>query len=157
MKIATTILAAAMMLPISVAHAIPNMWISSDNHGWITHLINTKDKVTFSLDCATGPDENNILQHSVYVELANGKRLWSTDEKTKITVVADDSQYPLPTSLGRFNSNNNWLSFIDALAVAERFDVYVRDKKVGTFTPGLKNAKKELGTLSECKEIEYSD
>jgi len=49
------------------------------------------------------------------------------------------------------------VSFIDALGQAANFDVYVSDKKVGTFSPGLKNTQKELSDLSECRTTHYSD
>ncbi|EIX3056728.1 hypothetical protein MKI08_003948, partial [Escherichia coli] len=65
-----------------------------------------------------------------------------------ITVVMDNSQYPLPSFLGWRNGDNAWVSFIDALSQAANFDVYVNDKKVGTFSPGLKNTQKELSDLS---------
>ncbi|EDL9821100.1 hypothetical protein CSU72_04500 [Salmonella enterica subsp. enterica serovar Infantis] len=37
------------------------------------------------------------------------------------------------------------------------FDVYVNDKKAGTFSPGLKNTQKELSDLSGCRTTHYSD
>jgi hypothetical protein len=97
------------------------------------------------------PDEQNILQHRVFIELPDGTGADSRDDKTTITVVTDDQQFPLPSSLGWRNGDNAWLSFIDALSHAATFDVYVNDKQVGHFTPGIKNTKKELDNLDGCR------
>ncbi|HBA5149605.1 TPA: hypothetical protein J8109_000690, partial [Escherichia coli] len=101
--------------------------------------------------------EQNILQHGVLVTLPNGTMLDSHDDGTEITVVMDNSQYPLPSSLGWRNGDNAWVSFIDTLGQSSNFDVYVNNNKVGSFSPGLKNTQKELSDLSECRTTHYSD
>ncbi|EHS93921.1 hypothetical protein WHZ68_08665 [Klebsiella oxytoca] len=147
----------AVLAFIGVAHAIPNMWASGFGMGVTEYIISSPEKVIFNLNCTGNPDEQNILQHGVLVTLPNGTMLDSHDDGTEITVVMDSSQYPLPSSLGWRNGDNAWVSFIDALSQAANFDVYVNDKKVGTFSPGLKNTQKELSDLSECRTTHYSD
>ncbi|ROE10937.1 hypothetical protein C4Y99_026755, partial [Klebsiella pneumoniae subsp. pneumoniae] len=111
----------------------------------------------FNLNCTGNPDEQNILQHGVLVTLPNGTMLDSHDDGTEITVVMDNSQYPLPSSLGWRNGDNAWVSFIDALGQSSNFDVYINNNKVGSFSPGLENTQKELSDLSECRTTHYSD
>lgn len=140
-----------------VAHAIPNMWTSGYGMGVTEYSITNSENVVFNLSCTGNPDEQNILQHQVFVTLPDGTMLDSHDDGTEITIVADGSQYPLPSSLGWRNGDNAWVSFIDALSQATNFEVYASDKKVGTFSPGLKNTQKELSDLSGCRTTHYSD
>ncbi|HCR3451193.1 TPA: hypothetical protein ON570_004878 [Citrobacter werkmanii] len=140
-----------------VAHAIPNMWASGFGMGVTEYSITSPEKVVFNLNCTGNPDAQNILQHSVDLTLPDGTSVSSHDDGTEITVVMDNSQYPLPSFLGWRNGDNAWVSFIDALSQAANFEVYVNDKKVGTFSPALKNTQKELSDLSECRTTHYND
>ena len=157
MRLSQSILTAAILASASTAHALPNMWSSGFGQGVTEYLITSPEKVVFNLNCTGNPDEQNILQHSVYLTLPDGTSINSRDDGTEITVVMDNSQYPLPSFLGWRNGDNTWVSFINALGQAATFDVYVNDKKAGTFSPGLKNSQKELSDLSECRTTHYSD
>ncbi|QJU38268.1 hypothetical protein [Serratia marcescens] len=140
----------ALLFPLT-ASAIPNMWTSGFGQGITEYLITSSESVVFNLNCTMTPDEQNTLQHNIIIDLPDGTRVDSRDDKTTITVVTDDQQFPLPSSLGWRNGDNAWIQFIDALGHAATFDVYVNDKKVGSFTPGIKNTKKELNDLSGCR------
>lgn len=123
------------------AHAIPNMWTSGFGQGVTEYIITSPEKVVFNLNCTGNPDAQDILQHGVDLTLPGGTSVSSHDDGAEITVVMDNSQYPLPSFLGWRNGDNAWVSFIDALSQAANFDVYVNDKKIGTFSPGLKNTQ----------------
>ncbi|MEG6141656.1 protein YkfB, partial [Enterobacter kobei] len=69
---------------------------------------------------------------------------------TTITVVMDHQQYIIPSSLGWRNGDNAWFDFISNISEAGQFDVYVNDRKAGTFTVDLKNAEKVLPTPGDC-------
>lgn len=140
----------ALLFPLT-ASAIPNMWTSGFGQGITEYLITSSESVVFNLNCTMTPDEQNTLQHNIIIDLPDGTRVDSRDDKTTITVVTDDQQFPLPSSLGWRNGDNAWIQFIDALGHAATFDVYVNDKKVGSFTPGIKNTKKQLNDLSGCR------
>ena len=157
MRLSHAALAFVMLASASVAQAIPNMWSSGFAQGVTEYIITGPEKVVFNLNCTTSPDEQNVLQHSVYLTLPDGTLLNSHDDGTDITVVMDDSQYPLPSFLGWRNGDNAWVSFIDALGQSSNFDVYVNNNKVGSFSPGLKNTQKELSDLSGCRTTHYSD
>ncbi|HHY2913473.1 TPA: hypothetical protein ACV44W_001563 [Enterobacter hormaechei subsp. steigerwaltii] len=157
MRLPYVIFTAALLTFVSTAQAIPNMWSSGYGMGVTEYIISSPEKAIFNLNCTGNPDAQNIMQHGVLVTLPNGTMLNSHDDGTEITVVMDNSQFPLPSSLGWRNGDNAWVSFIDALGQAANFDVYVSDKKVGTFSPGLKNTQKELSDLSECRTTHYSD
>ncbi|EFE9450212.1 hypothetical protein OFC58_17845 [Escherichia coli] len=157
MRLSHCILTAAILASASTAHALPNMWTSGFGQGVTEYIITSPDKVVFNLNCTGNPDAQNILQHSVWLTLPDGTSVNSSDDGTEITVVMDNSQYPLPSFLGWRNGDNSWVSFINALSQAANFDVYVNDKKVGSFSPGLKNTQKELSDLSECRTTHYSD
>ena len=64
--------------------------------------------------------------------------------KTVTTVVTSDQQYPLPSSLGWRNGDNDWLSFIEAISKATSFDIYVNDNKVGVRCPSTATSTKSL-------------
>jgi len=139
-----------LLFPVT-SFAVPNMWASGFGQGITEYLITNPENVVFNLNCTMSPDEQNILQHNVLIDLPDGTRADSHDDKTAITIVTDDQQFPLPSSLGWRNGDNAWVQFIDALGNAATFDVYVNDKKVGHFSPGIKNTKKELEDLSGCR------
>lgn len=135
----------------AAAQAIPNIWSSGFGQGVTEYLIKNQQNAAFSLNCTTNPDAQNVLQHSVLIDLPDGSRADSHDEQTSITVVMDDQQFPIPASLGWRNGDNAWISFIDALGNTAAFDVYVNDKKAGSFTPGTGNTRKVLNDLSGCR------
>ncbi|EKZ6361115.1 hypothetical protein ABFC59_07345 [Enterobacter hormaechei] len=139
-----------LLFPVT-SFAVPNMWASGFGQGITEYLITNPENVVFNLNCTMNPDEQNILQHNVLIDLPDGTRADSHDDKTAIMIVTDDQQFPLPSSLGWRNGDNAWIQFIDALGNAATFDVYVNDKKVGHFSPGIKNTKKELEDLSGCR------
>lgn len=151
MRLPLAVLMVSTLVSATTAQAIPNMWTSGFGQGVTEYLITNSENVVFNLNCTMNPDEQNTLQHNVLIDLSDGTRVDSRDDKTAITVVTDDQQFPLPSSLGWRNGDNAWIQFIDALGHAATFDVYVNDKKVGSFTPGIKNTKKELDNLSECR------
>ncbi|ELY2641281.1 hypothetical protein SM100_004066 [Cronobacter sakazakii] len=151
MRLNTIILIAAMTGCTTAAHAIPNMWTSGFGQGVTEYLITSPDNVVFNLNCTMNPDEQDVLQHGVLITMPDGTILDSHDEKTAMTVVTDNRQYPLPATLGWRNGDNAWVNFIDALGQAATFDVYVNDKKVGHFSPGSDNTKAELADLNGCR------
>lgn len=157
MRLPYVIVTLAMLASVSTAQAIPNMWTSGFGMGVTEYIISSPEKVIFNLNCTGNPDEQNILQHGVLVTLPNGTMLDSHDDGTEITVVMDNSQYPLPSSLGWRNGDNARVSFIDALGQSSNFDVYINNNKVGSFSPGTENTQKELSDLSECRTTHYSD
>ena len=157
MRLPYVIVTLAMLASVSTAQAIPNMWTSGFWMGVTEYIITSPDKVVFNLNCTGNPDAQNILQHGVNLTLPDGTSVSSHDDGTEITVVMDNSQYPLPSFLGWRNGDNAWVSFIDALGQSSNFDVYVNNNKVGSFSPGLKNTQKELSDLSECRTTHYSD
>ncbi|CNG66583.1 hypothetical protein [Yersinia similis] len=146
MRLSHVILMVSTLASATTAQAIPNMWTSGFGQGVTEYRITSPENVIFNLNCTMNPDEQNILQHNVLAD--------SRDDKTAITIVTDDQQFPLPYSLGWRNGDNAWIQFIDALGHAATFDVYINDKKAGSFNPGLKNTKKELSDLSGCRNTE---
>jgi hypothetical protein len=56
----------------------------------------------------------------------------------------DHKQYAIPSTLGWRNGDNAWYDFIMHIRKTGQFDVYVNDRKAGTFTVDLKNAEKVL-------------
>ena len=74
----------------------------------------------------------------------------SHDDGTTVTVVMDHKQYAIPSTLGWRNGDNAWYDFIMDIRKTGQFDVYVNDRKAGTFTVDLKNAEKVLSTLGDC-------
>lgn len=146
----------ALLFPLT-ASAIPNMWTSGFGQGITEYLITSSASVVFNLNCTINPDEQNTLQHNVLIDLPDGTRVDSHDDKTAVTVVMNDRQFHLPSSLGWRNGDNAWIQFIDAIGDAATFDVYINNNKVGSFSPGLKNTQKELSDLSECRTTHYGD
>ena len=151
MRLFYGILMVSILTSATTAQAIPNMWSSGFGQGITEYLITNPENVVFNLNCTMTPDEQNTLQHNVLIDLPDGTRVDSRDDKTTITVVTDDQQFPLPSSVGWRIGDNALIQFIDALGHAATFDVYVNDKKVGSFTPGIKNTEKELDDLSSCR------
>ncbi|ENM1947440.1 hypothetical protein AB6T47_001750 [Citrobacter braakii] len=137
MRLFYGILMVSILTSATTAQAIPNMWSSGFGQGITEYLITNPENVVFNLNCTMTPDEQNTLQHNVLIDLPDGTRVDSRDDKTTITVVTDDQQFPLPSSLGWRNGDNAWIQF--------------NDKKVGSFTPGIKNTAKELDDLSGCR------
>ena len=139
------------LVSTGVAHAIPNMWSNGFGMGVTEYIITSPENVMFNLNCTGNPDEQNILQHRVMLTFPDGSGADSHDDHTVITLVINDRQFPLPSSLGWRNADNAWSQFITALGQAAHFDVYVNDRKAGSFNPGLRNTQQELKNISDSK------
>lgn len=74
----------------------------------------------------------------------------SHDDGTSITVVMNHQQYVIPSSLGWRNGDNAWYDFISDIRKARQFEVYVNDRKAGSFSIDPTNATKVLPTPGEC-------
>lgn len=79
----------ALLFPLA-ASAVPNMWSSGFGQGVTEYLITSSENVVFNLNCTMNPNEQNTLQHNVLIDLSDGTRVDSRDDKTAITVVTDD-------------------------------------------------------------------
>ena len=106
MRIFYGILMVSILTSATTAQAISNMWASGFGQGITEYLITNPENVVFNLNCTMNPDEQNTLQHNVLIDLPDGTRVDSRDDKTTITVVTDDQQFPLPSSLGWRNGDN---------------------------------------------------
>ncbi|HAH6096045.1 TPA: hypothetical protein HH963_004686, partial [Escherichia coli] len=116
MRLIPVILATSMMLCAAPASAIPNMWTNNFAMGVTEYIITSPEKTVLNVSCTTNPDEEDNLQHSVYITLPGGKGANSHEEDKTITLVTGDSQYPVPSSLGWRGADNAWFSFIEALS-----------------------------------------
>ncbi|EME1983687.1 hypothetical protein AAAW29_004064, partial [Cronobacter sakazakii] len=104
----------------------------------------------FTINCTGNPDQNGFYQHSVFLTLTDNRMVSSHDDGTTVTVVMDHKQYAIPSTLGWRNGDNAWYDFIMDIRKTGQFDVYVNDRKAGTFTVDLKNAEKVLPTPGDC-------
>ncbi|EHT9908217.1 hypothetical protein [Klebsiella oxytoca] len=148
-----TLLAAVLLGALSPAYAVPDMWRSGFGMGVFEHIITSSQHTELNISCTSNPDENEVLQHSVLVTLPNGKILSSRDENTHIILVTGDEQYSVPSSLGWRNGDNEWIAFIDAIGKATSFEIWLNDKKVGSFSPSAGNINKVLSDMAECTTL----
>ncbi|MCN5345803.1 protein YkfB [Escherichia coli] len=132
------------------ASAIPGFWQQGYGQGNTEYSVTEASGKTFTINCTGNPDQNGFYQHSVFLTLADDKMVSSHDDDTTITVVMNHQQYIIPSSLGWRNGDNAWFSFIMDIRKARQFEVYVNDRKAGTFSVDLTNAKKALPTLADC-------
>ena len=132
------------------ASAVPGLWQQGYGQGNAEYSVTDASGKMFTINCTENPDQNGIYQHSVFLTLAGDKTISSHDDRTDITVVMDHKQYAIPSTLGWRNGDNTWFSFIMDIRKARQFDVYVSDRKAGTFSVDLTNATKALPTLVDC-------
>ncbi|EEZ1465465.1 protein YkfB [Escherichia coli] len=130
--------------------AIPGLWQQGYGQGNTEYSVTDANGQTFTINCTGNPDQNGFYQHSVFLTLAGDKTVSSHDDNTDITVVMDHKQYAVPSTLGWRNGDNAWFDFIMDIRKTGQFDVYVNDRKAGTFTVDLKNAEKVLPIPGDC-------
>lgn len=132
------------------ASAVTGLWQQGYGQGNTEYSVTDTSGKMFTINCTGNPDQNGIYQHSVFLTLAGDKTVSSHDDGTDITVVMNHQQYAIPSSLGWRNGDNAWYGFIMDIRKASQFDVYINDRKVGTFSPDVQNAQKVLPTLADC-------
>ena len=132
------------------ASAVPGLWQQGYGQGNAEYSVTDASGEMFTINCTENPDQNGIYQHSVFLTLAGDKTISSHDDCTDITEVMYQQQYAMPSSLGWRNGDNAWYDFIMDIRKASQFEVYVNDRKVGTFNPDVQNAQKILPTLADC-------
>ena len=141
---------AGVLLMSFKASAVPGLWQQGYGQGNAEYSVTNSSGKMFTINCTENPDQNGIYQHSVFLTLAGDKTISSHDNSTDITVVMDHKQYAIPSTLGWRNGDNAWFSFIMDIRKARQFEVYVNDRKAGTFSVDLTNATNALPTLADC-------
>ncbi|MDY9640045.1 protein YkfB, partial [Escherichia coli] len=132
------------------ASAIPGFWQQGYGQGNTEYSVTEASGKTFTINCTGNPDQNGFYQHSVFLTQTDNRIVSSHDDGTTVTVVMDHKQYAIPSTLGWRNGDNAWYDFIMDIRKTGQFDVYVNDRKAGTFTVDLKNAEKVLPTPGDC-------
>lgn len=132
------------------ASAVPGFWQQGYGQGNTEYSVTDTSGRMFTINCTGNPDQNGFYQHSVFLTQTDNRMVSSHDDGTTVTVVMDHKQYAIPSTLGWRNGDNAWFSFIMDIRKARQFDVYVNDRKAGTFSVDLTNATKALPTLADC-------
>ena len=132
------------------ASAVPGFWQQGYGQGNTEYSVTDTSGKMFTINCTGNPDQNGFYQHSVFLTLTDNRMVSSHDDGTTVTVVMDHKQYAIPSTLGWRNGDNAWYDFIMDIRKTGQFDVYVNDRKAGTFTVDLKNAEKVLPTPGDC-------
>ncbi|MDT7052799.1 protein YfjT [Citrobacter freundii] len=148
-SISRFVLAGVLLMSFN-ASAVPGLWQQGYGQGNAEYSVTNSSGKMFTINCTENPDQNGIYQHSVFLTLAGDKTISSHDNSTDITVVMDHKQYAVPSTLGWRNGDNAWFDFIMDIRKTGQFDVYVNDRKAGTFTVDLKNAEKVLPIPGDC-------
>ncbi len=125
-------------------------WQQGYGQGNTEYSVTDTSGKMFTINCTGNPDQNGFYQHSVFLTLTDNRMVSSHDDGTTVTVVMDHKQYAIPSTLGWRNGDNAWYDFIMDIRKTGQFDVYVNDRKAGTFTVDLKNAEKVLPTPGDC-------
>ncbi|RLW80379.1 hypothetical protein EAI72_12180 [Escherichia coli] len=132
------------------ASAVPGFWQQGYGQGNTEYSVTDTSGKMFTINCTGNPDQNGFYQHSVFLTQTDNRIFSSHDDGTTVTVVMDHKQYAIPSTLGWRNGDNAWYDFIMDIRKTGQFDVYVNDRKAGTFTVDLKNAEKVLPTPGDC-------
>ena len=132
------------------ASAVPGFWQQGYGQGNTEYSVTDTSGKMFTINCTGNPDQNGFYQHSVFLTLTDNRMVSSHDDGTTVTVVMDHKQYAIPSTLGWRNGDNAWYDFIMDIRKTGQFDVYVNDRKAGTFTVDLKNAEKVLPIPGDC-------
>lgn len=132
------------------ASAVPGFWQQGYGQGNTEYSVTDTSGKMFTINCTGNPDQNGFYQHSVFLTQTDNRIVSSHDDGTTVTVLMDHKQYAIPSTLGWRNGDNAWYDFIMDIRKTGQFDVYVNDRKAGTFTVDLKNAEKVLPTPGDC-------
>lgn len=132
------------------ASAVPGFWQQGYGQGNTEYSVTDTSGKMFTINCTGNSDQNGFYQHSVFLTQTDNRIVSSHDDGTTVTVVMDHKQYAIPSTLGWRNGDNAWYDFIMDIRKTGQFDVYVNDRKAGTFTVDLKNAEKVLPTPGDC-------
>ncbi|ASG46223.1 hypothetical protein KJI44_001519 [Escherichia coli] len=141
---------AGVLLASFNASAVPGFWQQGYGQGNTEYSVTDTSGKMFTINCTGNPDQNGFYQHSVFLTQTDNRIVSSHDDGTTVTVVMDHKQYAIPSTLGWRNGDNAWYDFIMDIRKTGQFDVYVNDRKAGTFTVDLKNAEKVLPTPGDC-------
>ncbi|KFC84146.1 hypothetical protein [Buttiauxella agrestis] len=143
------VLAGALLASFN-ASAVPGLWQQGYGQGNAEYSVTDASGKMFTINCTGNPDQNGFYQHSVFLTQTDNRMVSSHDDGTSITVVMNHQQYAIPSSLGWRNGDNAWYDFIKDIRQAGQFEVYINNRKAGTFSPDVQNAQKVLPTLADC-------
>jgi len=132
------------------ASAVPGLWQQGYGQGNAEYSVTDASGKMFTINCTGNPDQNGFYQHSVFLTQTGNRMVSSHDDGTTIMVVMNHQQYVIPSSLGWRNGDNAWYDFISDIRKARQFEVYVNDRKAGTFSADPTNAAKVLPAPGGC-------
>lgn len=133
----------------AMTYSAPNIWRVVSTQGWHVYSINDDKNNTLTVSCFGGPPVDN-RDHSVELELSNGKKIENSDSEYPLTFIYDDETEAVPMNNTLSNSGGRqWIEFIE-ISKAKKVEVFVNNKKVTTFTPSQKNISKTISSLAEC-------
>ena len=141
---------ASTMFASFTASAVPGLWQQGYGQGNAEYSVTDASGKMFIINCTGNPDQNGFYQHSVFLTQTDNRMVSSHDDSTTITVVMNHQQYVIPSRLGWRNGDNAWYDFISDIRKARQFEVYVNDRKAGTFSIDPTNATKVLPTPGDC-------
>ena len=132
----------------NLSQAAPNLWSDTFEQGWVYFIISNERNDTVNITCNAGVSEE--WDNRLTITLANGKEY--TPENVAIEFVINEEVYGIvPETITRTNGGL-WDMFIGAISKATTFDVYINNKKVGTFNPSPKNVQKVLKDMG-CSSL----
>lgn len=130
----------ALLVP-AFAVAVPNVWQSGYWQGWAETTVSNKQGQTLTVVCNDGAEEGK--PH--HVNFSSKGKDYSIDDHIEL-LIDGDVVMPNPTT-SPLDWENNWIKLGSLLPKAKKIEVYVQNKKLATFTPTAKSAKKELSNL----------
>ncbi len=134
---------------LSFLNAVPNYWYDGFAQGWSIYQINSNNQVKVYISCNTGFDfetDHNVIIYD------NGKEL-----KDNIEFVINGKVYFIPTlPTSTRGGGIEWDKTMSALSKATKFELYVNNKYMDTFTPSNENLNSVFPGMNSICESQFS-
>lgn len=134
----------------------PNVWFTGSGQGFTEYLITNGDvKVNISCNYASMPS----FDHGIFITRYNPKT--KTDEEIFTFrdntgdgefIIDGISYFPSSPTDNKFSSGE-WRRFTEAMSAAKKFELKIKDKTIGIFTPQGKSIREVASEMKDCKDM----
>ena len=153
-KLTQTILFTALACTSAAVHAVPNIWDSSMQQGFVEYVLSNSKNQTIIVACNVGAGDQIDHGFHYYPKGLSGNSVDLKDVSVRFngkTAAYPPSKNGLPTSTR--GGANQWVNFARGIAKARTIDLYSRNKLIATFKPSAHSIKTVAKELADCQPV----
>lgn len=136
---------------------LPSVWHSNFIQGKMEYYIENSQGQSLSITCSEHDEYDPEVDHGIYFSTNQDSYSASSLEGELAFLINGNVYYPLSMPTVTTNGARAWDEFTQAIATANKFAIYLHNKKVAEFSPTPQSVQQHISTIKEdCPAMAYS-